>query len=453
MLRRTRNSTVQTANEKGQSLVEMAFITPLLLLMFIGVVEVGWAIRGYIVLVNADREATRFAARGQYLDFSQTKRENVGYDWVLAHTLDSISEQLDYDVVSIDPNATLIVSHYLVDTGQPCEDPPCNDDCAADKHNKNGGCDCSTPERREEDYPLDDLILHPGMEGYEHFTAQYGIPRESQIDPDELVAQLKEQNDAFNCTLNVKDESAPWVPNSVVAVETWYDQPQLLGVPLVSNYLTDPIPMYAHTVMRITPSRGTTQSNGEGCHLLPITVHIDAFKDDDGNILEEDDIPQPPGYIYIPNIREGIGSGNFGWLRWTDDSDYFGSTNNEEYLAAALLNPYLAVNDYREPEHKDLEAPPADEVINKLDWVWGLTGNVNSDGVARTQLERLKQDGCTNCYRIPVYDNAEGTGSNVVYQIVRFALVNIVDYDLTGGEKVIEANFYGWDDACPGNGH
>jgi Flp pilus assembly protein TadG len=43
----------------GQSLVEMAFITPLLLLMFIGVLEVGWAIRGYIVLLNADREGTR----------------------------------------------------------------------------------------------------------------------------------------------------------------------------------------------------------------------------------------------------------------------------------------------------------------------------------------------------------------------------------------------------------
>jgi Flp pilus assembly protein TadG len=31
---------------KGQSLVEMAIITPLLLLLFIGVLEVGWAIRG-----------------------------------------------------------------------------------------------------------------------------------------------------------------------------------------------------------------------------------------------------------------------------------------------------------------------------------------------------------------------------------------------------------------------
>ena len=39
--------------ERGQSLVEMAIIAPLLLLMFIGVLEVGWAIRGYVVLLNA----------------------------------------------------------------------------------------------------------------------------------------------------------------------------------------------------------------------------------------------------------------------------------------------------------------------------------------------------------------------------------------------------------------
>jgi hypothetical protein len=447
MFRKTKNRDVQRAKrnqvgplgEKGQSLVEMAFITPLLLLLFIGVLEVGWAIRGYIVLVNADREATRFAARGQYLDFAQTERDNVGYHWVLAHTLDSISEQLDYDVLSADPNATLIVSHYLVDTGQPCEDPPCNDDCAADHQNHHGGCDCSTPERREEDYPLDDLILHPGMEGYEYFTALYGIPRESLINHEELVAQLKEQNDAFNCSLNVKDESVPWVPNSVIAVETWYDQPQLLGVPLVSNYFTDPIPMYAHTVMRITAGRGTTQSNGEGCHLLPITVHRDAFEG-----IDEEDLPE-----LVTNIREGIGSGTFGWVRWTDDSEYFSSTNSEEYLAAALLNTYLAVNDYKEPEHKD----PDDTVINADDWMWGLTGNVASDGVVREQLEeRLIPDNVTD-YRIPIYEDSEGVGSNVVYQIYAFAKVNIVDYDLTGGEKWISAEFRGWDDACPGNGH
>ena len=72
MLRRIKpkwNRQDGSPTDRGQSLVEMAIITPLLLLLFIGVLEVGWAIRGYIVLLNADREATRFATRGQYLDF------------------------------------------------------------------------------------------------------------------------------------------------------------------------------------------------------------------------------------------------------------------------------------------------------------------------------------------------------------------------------------------------
>ena len=67
---------------------------------------------------------------------------------------------------------------------------------------------------------------------------------------------MKEQNDAFNCSLNLKDPAAPWATNSVVAVETFYDQPQILGVPIVSNQVTDPVPLYAHTVMRVASDRG-----------------------------------------------------------------------------------------------------------------------------------------------------------------------------------------------------
>ena len=77
-IRKTKNSVVQAAKrikvgppgEKGQSLVEMAIITPLLLLLFIGVIEVGWAIRGYIrlprfpdIVMKADAVRGRFIGR------------------------------------------------------------------------------------------------------------------------------------------------------------------------------------------------------------------------------------------------------------------------------------------------------------------------------------------------------------------------------------------------------
>ncbi len=39
----------------GQSLVEIAITAPLLIFLLLGVFEVGWALRGYLVLVNVNR--------------------------------------------------------------------------------------------------------------------------------------------------------------------------------------------------------------------------------------------------------------------------------------------------------------------------------------------------------------------------------------------------------------
>ena len=424
------------SSARGQSLVEMTLITPLLLLLFIGVLEVGWAIRGYIVLLNADREATRFAARGWYLNFDQTDRDAVGYASVVSHTLNSISRQLPFDVLSDDPNGTLIVSHYVVDTGKPCAEPPCNDTCPADHNNRNGLCDCSAPDRREPDYIYDDWIAHPGMENYAHFTALYGISRLSRLSHDQLVAELKEQNDALNCALSAKAAAVPLSSNSIVVVEMFYDQPQLLGVPIISNHFTDPVPLYAQTVMRVTSDRGSEagKSTGGGCPLLPIAIHEDTLRGLD--VLDE-----------TGNIRNGAGSGNFGWLRWTDDTEAIAADpNSEEYLALEINEPRLAMTDYREPPFKDAN----DTMINAGDWVWALTGNVNSNGVARTELEaRLGQT-----HLIPVWNIAQNQGSNLVYHIVAFAWVRLDGFDLTGEQKEIWGTFMGWDDGtCRGNGH
>ena len=63
-----------TNNERGQSLVEMAIITPILILLFLGVFEVGWALRGYLVLANVNRETVRFSVKSGNLDFSDPGR-------------------------------------------------------------------------------------------------------------------------------------------------------------------------------------------------------------------------------------------------------------------------------------------------------------------------------------------------------------------------------------------
>jgi hypothetical protein len=54
--------------ERGQSLIEIAIILPILLLLLLGVAEVGIGLRNYLVVVNANREGARFAANGRFDD-------------------------------------------------------------------------------------------------------------------------------------------------------------------------------------------------------------------------------------------------------------------------------------------------------------------------------------------------------------------------------------------------
>jgi Flp pilus assembly protein TadG len=54
--------------DRGQSLIEIAIILPILLLLLLGVVEVGMGLRNYLIVVNANREGARFAAHGRYDD-------------------------------------------------------------------------------------------------------------------------------------------------------------------------------------------------------------------------------------------------------------------------------------------------------------------------------------------------------------------------------------------------
>ncbi len=49
-------------NERGQSLVEMALVLPLLLLLVAGIIDFGRAYNNYIIITNAAREGARAAS-------------------------------------------------------------------------------------------------------------------------------------------------------------------------------------------------------------------------------------------------------------------------------------------------------------------------------------------------------------------------------------------------------
>jgi len=54
---------IKRENERGANLVEFALVIPLLLLMLVGVADLGRAFRTYIAITNAAREGARFASR------------------------------------------------------------------------------------------------------------------------------------------------------------------------------------------------------------------------------------------------------------------------------------------------------------------------------------------------------------------------------------------------------
>jgi len=52
-------------SERGVSIIEFAVILPILLALFMGLVEFGWIYTGYITVNGAAREGARLAARGE----------------------------------------------------------------------------------------------------------------------------------------------------------------------------------------------------------------------------------------------------------------------------------------------------------------------------------------------------------------------------------------------------
>jgi hypothetical protein len=224
----------KSKTQAGQSMVELALIGPLLILMLLGVFEVGYVLRGYLVLVNANREAARFTARGRFVNFDPPTG-GVNYQLIVSHTLTSLAGQIDFRLDGPEPNGTILVSHYYIDTGFSCDPPtPCNcSDMTA----------LNTPDER---------IRYPGNTVTYTYKYSNSVDLITHFPWDETKEELRLENEIFNCTAINQDPTIPPSVNSVIIVEMLYRQDQLLGAPLISQIFPDPVPLYASTTMRIS---------------------------------------------------------------------------------------------------------------------------------------------------------------------------------------------------------
>lgn len=224
-------------SKRGQSLVEMALLTPLLLAMFLGLIEVGWALWDYATLASSTREAARFLARAMYSD--EAGHQHFLDTWNVSHhavRMDNHGEI--YYIPGRQYDGTVIITHFVVNPGNP--------------------------------YITED-------DAYTYTVSTYGPAIESRIDITQTVSDALSTGDEINRSLfariyseissdcqarslncdkmsqmldHPEQDQEEWRFERIVVVEAIYGHPQLL------NFFGDKrLPMYTHTAMRVSSSR------------------------------------------------------------------------------------------------------------------------------------------------------------------------------------------------------
>ena len=420
--------------QRGQSLVEVSLALPVLLMMLLGVFEVGWAIRGYMVLTNTNREAVRFAVKPNNLNFSEKITDTVGYHAVLTQTEFSLAEQLELDFTSPASNATAIMSHFVIDTGFPCVELEGSGRPKVPYKFDAANCNCSENNLQATQwFTRDDLILHPESPGYTYYGVTYGISRTSLLSSGDYEAEAKKlalANNQLNCTLlktlgtdDPAKQASRLVSNNQFVVEMIYEQFQLLGAPIISNRFTDPVPLYTHTAMRITGSRDSdaTVTVGPTCELHPIAFSKQVF----AGIT---DVDNPITNTIVFTLGESAAVPNrLTWVVW--DPSMVGDS---DYLAEAVQSrprPRLAIHDFSDRVN-------GDEVMGIGSRI--AVGGGNPSGDVVDQLFKSLEG---KTIRVPVYDVTPG-------DVDHFAIINVTAA-MTSTPRRLQALFMRYeDDAC-----
>lgn len=251
---------------RGQSLTEMAIILPILLLLLYGVVEAGFALRNYLVVSNANREAARFAARGRFEDGDIAERlvsaggvERItgvdvpflrtGYATV-THPATPTMALLIVDAV---PNTGIIITRLAItgtyEVGVHPEPVP--------ESTPFGVVPIMfglLPGETIDDVPIEDRIPIPGT-----VPVQYNDEVKRALELDSMLdrVELVDRHVASTVQISQMRKASLLQPlnNDVIVVETFYMH-YPLGMDLW-DLLAVPTPwlMYAKTEIRLAPGR------------------------------------------------------------------------------------------------------------------------------------------------------------------------------------------------------
>ncbi|MCP4363006.1 MAG: hypothetical protein GY796_33795 [Chloroflexi bacterium] len=455
--------------EKGQSMVEMALFLPILLLLLLGVFEVGWALRSYLVLVNVNRESTRFAARGIYLDFdntvasagstcfddSQHDPSGIGYCKVISQTIAGLSNQLAMNFLGApaDANSSVIMTYYEVE-------PSASFNCLGDTDCRPFDCASFVPghanyvagdDLNDIQYPL---LSFPGshpLNGaaipaaeaghYNQVVAlanttpisayhyHRGGPFFSRIDPNEKVPEIRGNINRLNCQLAQK--GLPPVGDNEIIIEAIFNQEPLVGGPFVAAITGDTaFPLYTHTAMRVTSDLRAASAAGVSCQLAPFMIAFSA--------LPGVGIRGGGGTLSTITFDSSGAANSFDIVSW-DAGDHTQAT-----LEANLLDLSRADTEYTDPDDAD------DHMLNRDDYV--QTSGAAFDSNLDDELNALVNQGRV---LFPVWDdsnadNKGGTGGNdTTYKLATFVIGSLQSFQTEETTKELEIQLSGYgNNAC-----
>lgn len=204
----------------GQSLVEFTVLLPVLLVMISGLIEFGFMLNYYLDLIDAAREAARWASDGDPIRDPNTQAytdpNTFFYRNVQTLTKESLMAASDGRIDWIDDLADITDND--------------DDDCAI---TINGG---------------NDIVI--SAFGIRNNAGSPVVDKRFPVASGESGVSLCNHRVSALTSAEIEARLNPGAPTSgLVLVEVFYDYHQIMALPWITVFVPDPIQLHAYTIM------------------------------------------------------------------------------------------------------------------------------------------------------------------------------------------------------------
>lgn len=235
------NSYTKSHQEKGQSFVELAMVLPLLLFLLLAFVEVGGVIYHYLNMLDVVREAARYASEHDYedaeLDNSDLPqsacddgKSHYYYDTACSIVFDDLNPDISLNPATDD----VTISVFTIENNLVTDRWPNDGDGVWSLYSENWTRNCDGSLRSTAPFRS-----NADIENSYTYTPPTLVPTETPVNTPAVPPTAGPT--AF-ASMGKEDKG-------VVLVEIYYCHEQLLGLPVISDILPNPVQLHAFSVM------------------------------------------------------------------------------------------------------------------------------------------------------------------------------------------------------------